>query len=63
MTAPISVACGHSWPTAISTEPLRTQLTPSSAKRARRERRHPKASKSLTNEPPPLDPLENTIGG
>ena len=32
------------WPTAISTEPPCTQLTPSSAERARRERRHPKAS-------------------
>jgi ABC-type oligopeptide transport system substrate-binding subunit len=45
--------------TAISTEPPCTQLTPSSAERARRERRHPKAStaeKSLA-----LDPLENGI--
>jgi hypothetical protein len=32
------------WPTAISTKPRCTQLTPSSAERARRERRHPKAS-------------------
>src|ERR1700733_10460230 len=35
---------GAFWPTAISTEPRCTQLTPSSAERARRERRHPKAS-------------------
>ena len=35
---------GQLWPTAISTEPRCTQLTPSSAERARRERRHPKAS-------------------
>ena len=35
-----SVACGRSdRPTAIATKPLRTQLTPSSATRARRERR------------------------
>jgi hypothetical protein len=31
-------------PTAFSTSPPCTQLTPSSASRARRERRHPKAS-------------------
>ena len=52
------VARGQPWPTAISTEPPCTQLTPSSAERARRERRHPKAS---TAEEPPLDPLENGI--
>jgi hypothetical protein len=40
-----SVACGHSpWPIAVSTKPPQTQLTPSSAYRARRERRHPTAS-------------------
>ena len=38
-----SVAWGHRWPTAISTEPPCTQLTPSSAERARRERRHPQS--------------------
>ena len=46
------------WPTAISTEPRCTQLTPSSAERARRERRPPESvdtPKSLS----PLDPLEN----
>jgi len=41
-----SVAGANRWPTAISTEPLCTQLTPSSAERARREHRHPKASTS-----------------
>ena len=40
------------FPTAISTKPHRTQLTPSSAERARRERRHPKAS--MPEEPPAL---------
>src|SRR5277367_6355419 len=34
------------WPTAISTEPRCTQLTPSSAERARRERRHPQSVES-----------------
>src|ERR1700689_2354894 len=51
----------NQWLTAISTKPPCTQLTPSSAERARRERRHPKAStaeKSLA-----LDPLENGIDG
>jgi hypothetical protein len=36
-----------------------TQLTPSSAERARREHRHPKASNP--EETPALDPLENNI--
>ena len=44
-------SCGSSMPTAISTKPHRTQLTPSSAERARR-RRHPKAS--IPKEPPAL---------
>ncbi len=55
----VDCVAGALWPTAISTEPRCTQLTPSSAERARRERRHPKAStakKSLA-----LDPLENEI--
>ena len=39
-----SVAAANRWPTAISTKPPCTQLTPSSAERARREHRHPKAS-------------------
>src|ERR1700735_5184955 len=43
-TAPILVAMANRWLTAISTEPPCNQLTPSSAERARRERRHPKAS-------------------
>jgi hypothetical protein len=47
-----SVAGANRWPTAISTEPRCTQLTPSSAERARRERRHPKAS--TPEEFPPL---------
>src|ERR1700735_4098927 len=46
-------------PTAISTKPPCTQLTPSGAERARRERRHPKAS--TTKSLPPLTPLENNI--
>jgi transposase len=46
------VAEASRWPTAISTEPRCTQLTPSSAKRARRERRHPKAA--TPKELPPL---------
>src|SRR3954471_12065610 len=60
MTAPILYLVAPA-PTAVSTEPLYTQLTPSSAVRARRERRHPKASKSLKTELSPLDPLENSI--
>ena len=59
MTAPILLHAANQWLTAISTKPPCTQLTPSSAERARRERRHPKAStakKSLA-----LDPLENNI--
>src|ERR1700735_5213369 len=43
-TAPILVAMANQGLTAISTEPPCTQLTPSSAERARRERRHPTAS-------------------
>src|SRR5271155_3679440 len=46
------VAGASRWPTAISTEPRCTQLTPSSAERARRERRHPKTS--TPEELPPL---------
>ena len=56
-TAPILLA--NQRLTAISTKPPCTQLTPSSAERARRERRHPMAStakKSLA-----LDALENNI--
>jgi len=30
--------------------------------RARRERRHPTGVNIAHNKPPPLDPLENTIG-
>jgi hypothetical protein len=45
-TAPILLHAANLWPTAISTKPPCTQPTPSSAKRARRERRHPNASKS-----------------
>jgi hypothetical protein len=55
-TAPVLLHAANQWLTAISTKPPCTQLTPSSAKRARR---HPKAStakKSIA-----LDPLENTI--
>ena len=58
-TAPILLHAAHQRLTAISTKPPCTQLTPSSAERARRERRHPMAStakKSLA-----LDPLENNI--
>ena len=58
-TAPILLHAANQRLTAISTKPPCTQLTPSSAERARRERRHPKAStakKSLA-----LDPLENNI--
>jgi hypothetical protein len=43
-TAPILLHVANQRLTAISTEPRCTQLTPSSAERARRERRHPKAS-------------------
>ncbi len=50
------VACGRR-PAAISTKPLHAQLTPSSAKRARRERRRPKASNSFKTKPPTLDPI------
>jgi hypothetical protein len=49
-----SVAGANRWPTAISTEPPCTQLTPSSAEPARREHRHPKAST-----PEELPPLTN----
>ena len=60
-TAPILLHAANQRLTAISTKPPCTQLTPSSAERARRERRHPMAStakKSLA-----LDPLENNIDG
>jgi Enoyl-(Acyl carrier protein) reductase len=43
-TAPILLHAANPWLTAISTKPPCTQLTPSSAERARRERRHPIAS-------------------
>ena len=43
-----SVACGRR-PAAISTKPLHTQLTPSSANRARKERRHPESVKFAQN--------------
>ena len=43
-TAPILLHAANHRLTAISTKPPCTQLTPSSAERARRERRHPKAS-------------------
>ncbi len=55
----VDCVAGALWPTAISTEPRCTQLTPSSAERARRERRHPKASKAKKSLA--LDPLENAI--
>src|SRR5215467_13721661 len=51
------------WPTAISTEPLCAQLTPSSATGARRERRHPAGVTVAQKQATALDPLENTIGG
>jgi hypothetical protein len=50
------------WPTAISTEPLCTQLTPSSAIRARRERTHPIGVNVAQKRATILDPLENNIG-
>src|SRR6516164_1434612 len=50
------------WPTAISTEPLCAQLTPSSAIGARRERRHPAGVTVAQKRATVLDPLENTIG-
>jgi len=50
------------WPTAISTEPLCAQLTPSSAIRARRERRHPIGVNVAQKRATVLDPLENNIG-
>src|SRR6516165_9469470 len=50
------------WPTAISTEPLCTQLTPSSATGARRERRHPISVNLAQKRAVALDPLENNIG-
>jgi hypothetical protein len=56
MTAPILLHAANQRLTTISTKPPCTQLTPSSAERARREHRHSKAStakKSLA-----LDPLE-----
>src|SRR6516225_7399476 len=50
------------WPTAISTEPLCAQLTPSSAIRARRERRHPIGVNVAQKRATVLDPLKNEIG-
>src|SRR5215469_5065012 len=50
------------WPTAISTEPLCAQLTPSSATGARRERRHPAGVDVAQKRATALDPLENSIG-
>jgi hypothetical protein len=47
------------WPTAVSTERPCTQLTPSSAERARKEHRHPQSV--AHPEEHPVDPLENTI--
>jgi hypothetical protein len=38
------ILLANDWPTALSTLPPCSQLTPSSARRARREHRHPKAS-------------------
>src|ERR1700729_2599107 len=46
------VAWANRWPTAISTEPPCTQLTPSSAERARRERRHPQSVDTQKSLPP-----------
>src|SRR6516162_6911710 len=45
------------WPTAISTEPLCTQLTPSSATGARRERRHPISVNLAQKRAVALDPF------
>src|SRR5271170_3849618 len=59
--APILLHEANCWPNAVSTYPPCTQLTPSSAERARRERRHPKVS--TPGRGSRLDPLENTIGG
>jgi len=50
------------WPTAISTEPLCAQPTPSSATGARRERRHPEGVTVAQKRATALDPLENSIG-
>ena len=58
-TAPILLHAANQRLTAISTKPPCTQLTPSSANRARGERRHPKAS--TTKKSLALDPLENSI--
>ena len=49
------------WPTAISTEPPCTQLTPSSANE-HVENADTRGAEIAQNEPLPIDPLENTIG-
>src|SRR3984957_7787557 len=51
-TARILLHAACDWPTAISTEPPCTQLTPSSAERARRERRHPQSVDTQKSLPP-----------
>src|SRR5438477_10627210 len=50
------------WPTAISTEPPCTQLTPSSANE-HVENADTRGAEIAQNEPLPIDPLENTFGG
>jgi hypothetical protein len=52
------VACGQHKADCVFNLAALQQLTPSSASRARREHRHPKAS-SKTGRASPLDPLEN----
>ena|SRR5438045_2458976 len=49
------------WPTAISTEPPCTQLTPSSANE-HVENADTRGAEIAQNEPLPIDPLENEIG-
>ena len=49
------------WPTAISTEPPCTQLTPSSANE-HVENADTRGAEIAQNEPLPIDPLENAIG-
>ena len=49
------------WPTAISTEPPCTQLTPSSANE-HVENADTRGAEIAQNEPLPIDPLENGIG-
>src|SRR5947199_9315082 len=49
------------WPTAISTEPPCTQLTPSSANE-HVENADTRGVEIAQNEPLPIDPLENEIG-